>query len=285
MLDRRISVVVPAYNEAERISHNIAEMARTLQGFGYDFEIIIVDDGSVDSTSQVLLRCEFPVATIRFVHYVENRGKGHALLCGARYARGEYVVFLDADLDLHPEQLPLFFATLALKNADVVVGSKWHPLSNVNTRPLRKLYSRCYYLLTRTLFRLPVRDTQVGLKVFRREALEPVIGRALCKRFAFDLEALVIIKRMGFRIEECPVTLQFRRFGNRISVRDVLRVMVDTAAIFYRASIRRYYDKARVSPEGLAALFGDSRELVSHLAHDLGLSGEMADGASAPNVG
>lgn len=247
-------------------------MVRTLQCFRYNFEIIVVDDGSADSTSQSLLIAEFPDATVRFVHYVQNRGKGHALLCGARYARGEYVVFLDADLDLHPDQLPLFFETLELKGADVVVGSKWHPLSNVATRRLRRIYSTCYYLLTRTLFRLPVRDTQVGLKLFRSEALRPVLGRALCKRFAFDLEALVIINRMGFKIAESPVTLTFQRFGNRINMRDVVRMMIDTAAIFYRASILRYYDRAEVKDEMLSSLFGDSRELtlqVENLTEDL----------------
>lgn len=262
MLDRLISVVVPAYNEADRIVDSVGEMVRTLQCFRYNFEIIVVDDGSADSTSQSLLIAEFPDATVRFVHYVQNRGKGHALLCGARYARGWYVVFLDADLDLHPEQLPLFFETLELQNADVAIGSKWHPLSNVDTKPIRRLYSRCYYMLTRALFRLPVRDTQVGIKVFKRQALEPVIGRSLCKRFAFDLEALVIINRLGFRIVECPVTIKFARFSSRINMRDVVRMMVDTAAIFYRASVLRYYDRADISSDTLNALFGDSQELT-----------------------
>ena len=241
---------------------NVAEVVRTLQELNYQFEVIVVDDGSSDSTPEVLLRATFPDAAVRFIHYVENRGKGHALLCGARYAVGDYIAFLDADLDLHPSQLPLFFETLAAKDVDVVVGSKWHPLSKVDTRPLRRLYSKCYYFVTRSLFNLPVRDTQVGMKVFRREAIKAVIGRALCKRFAFDLEALVIINRLGYSISECPVTLQFMRFGNRIKLRDVLNMLQDTAAIFYRASVLRYYDTIRVSDEQLNGLFGDSRELT-----------------------
>lgn len=265
MLTGLLSVVVPAYNEADRIMQNVGEIVRTLQGFDYNFEIIVVDDGSSDSTAEVLLRATFPDARVRFIHYVNNRGKGHALLSGARYANGDYIAFLDADLDLHPDQIPLFLETLAIRNADVVIGSKWHPLSSVQTRLLRRVYSRGYYTLTRLLFNLPVRDTQVGIKIFRREALRAVIGRALCKRFAFDLEALVIINRLGFSIVECPITLKYARFGNRINLRDVVRMMLDTAAIFYRASIRRYYDFVAVTDARLDKMYGDSREMAAPL--------------------
>jgi glycosyltransferase involved in cell wall biosynthesis len=265
MLTGLLSVVIPAYNEADRIMQNVGEVVRTLQGFAYDFEVILVDDGSSDSTSEVLLRATFPHACVRLIHYVENRGKGHALLSGARYAIGEYILFLDADLDLHPDQIPLFLEMLAIRNADVVVGSKWHPLSNVQTRLLRRMYSRAYYTITRLLFDLPVRDTQVGMKIFRRQALRAVIGRALCKRFAFDLEALVIINRLGFSIVECPITLKFVRFGSRINLRDAVKMMIDTAAIFYRASICRYYDVVDVTDARLDKMYGDSRELTATL--------------------
>lgn len=262
MFEGLISIVLPAFNEGERIGCNILEVAKTLRDFAYHFEIIVVDDGSDDSTDRAVFEASAAVPEVRFVRHVQNQGKGYSLLCGARHAHGDYVVFLDSDLDLHPDQLPLFFETMSAKDADVVIGSKWHPLSNVEVPRLRRLYSKIYYAITRLLFRLPVRDTQTGIKVFKRDALRPVLGRSVCKRFAFDLEALTIINREGFRIVECPVTLTFQRLTNRISLGDVARMVVDTAAIFYRASILRYYNRKPVSVEFLDSIFAPSQEIA-----------------------
>ncbi len=130
---RKISVVMPAYNEASHIVSNVIETAKTLADFGYDFEIIVVDDGSPDKTYLYAARL---LAThperVRVVHYDENQGKGNALMCGTSYAVGEYIVFLDADMDLHPAQLPTFFGIMEAGGADVVIGSKRHPLSRVS---------------------------------------------------------------------------------------------------------------------------------------------------------
>ena len=235
---------MPAYNEARHIINNLLEVVETLDSFEYDYEVIVVDDGSPDMT---YLEAAKVLSThpelIRVVHYEKNRGKGNALICGATFAKGEYVVFLDADMDLHPHQLPVFFALMDSENADVVIGSKRHPLSAVNYPLKRRIYSAIYYTIIRLLFGLPVKDTQTGLKVFKREVLDRVFPRVLVKRFAFDIEVLANAHHLGYKIVDAPVTLEFQRgaFG-RIKAGDAYKIFLDTLAIFYRMHILKYYD-------------------------------------------
>jgi len=242
---------MPAYNEARHIVKNLLEVVETLSAFEYDFEVILVDDGSPDHTylEAAKLLSTHP-ELIRVVHYGENRGKGNAVMCGAAFARGEYVVFLDADMDLHPSQLPVLFGIMDARKADVVIGSKRHPASDVNYPLLRLLYSAVYYSLIKLLFGLPVKDTQTGLKVFRREVLSRVFPKVLVKRFAFDIEVLANAHRLGYKICDAPVTLTFQRgaFG-RVKIRDAYKILLDTLAIFYRMHILKYYDS--ISPTSL----------------------------------
>ncbi|HET6275278.1 MAG TPA: glycosyltransferase [Candidatus Cybelea sp.] len=239
-----LSILMPAYNEANSIAENVCETAETMRGLGIDFEIVVIDDGSLDGThtaASAALRT-FPDC-VRVVRCNRNEGKGNALICGASYSKGEYVAFLDADMDLHPEQLEGFLAIMDSRRADVVIGSKFHPESNVEYPPLRRVYSLFYYVLVRTLFGLPVRDTQTGIKLFKREVLDRVLPRILVKRFAFDLELLANVHHFGYRIAEAPVTLNFQRVCSRLRLAAVWNVFLDTLAIFYRMRILRYYDR------------------------------------------
>lgn len=250
LVSGKISVIMPAYNEARHIVANLLETVSTLSGFEYDFEVIVVDDGSPDKT---YLHAARLLAThgekVRIVHYDANLGKGAALLCGSTFARGDYLVFMDSDMDLHPSQIPLFFGIMEATEADVVIGSKRHRLSNVNYPIHRRLYSWAYYNLVRLLFGLPIKDTQTGLKVFKKSTADAIFHRILVKRFAFDLELLANAHHFGFKIESAPVTLDFQRAAGRINVADIFHMFVDTLAIFYRMHILRYYDKVEPPAE------------------------------------
>ncbi len=235
---------MPAYNEAHSIAENVCETVETMQALGMDFEIVVIDDGSLDGTDTAAVNAlrAWP-EHVRVVRCTRNEGKGNALICGALYARGDYVAFLDADMDLHPEQLESFFAIMQSRGADAVIGSKFHPDSKVDYPPLRRVYSFLYYVLVRTLFGLPVRDTQTGIKLFKRPVLDCVLPRVLVKRFAFDLELLANVHHFGFRIAEAPVTVNFTRVCSRLKFTAVWNVFVDTLAIFYRMRLLRYYDR------------------------------------------
>jgi len=243
VLEGKLSIVMPAYNESDYIERNLHETVDTLSEMGYEFEVIVVDDGSQDNTHLEAVKvCSHHPERVRVVRYDRNQGKGNALMCGTRYASGDYVVFLDADMDLHPRQLPVLFEILETQGADVVIGSKRHPLSNVNYPRLRKVLSNGYFLMTRLLFGLPLRDTQTGLKVFKRNVIANVFPRILAKRFAFDVEVLAAAHYLGFKISDAPVSLRFNRSFNRISLGDIYHTFLDTLAIFYRLRILRYYD-------------------------------------------
>jgi glycosyltransferase involved in cell wall biosynthesis len=235
---------MPAYNEAHSIAENVCETVQTMRDLGIDFEILVVDDGSLDGTHMAAIEAlrVWP-DKVRIVRCPQNQGKGNALICGTSYSKGDYVAFLDADMDLHPEQLEKFFEIMASSNADVVIGSKFHPQSNVEYPRLRRIYSFCYFMLVRSLFGLPVRDTQTGIKLFKRGVLERVLPRVLVKRFAFDLELLANVNHFGYRIAEAPVEVNFNRVCSRLRLAAVWNVFVDTMAIFYRMRILRYYDQ------------------------------------------
>ncbi len=243
-----ISVVIPAYNEEKRIANTIIETCYTMKSFSMPYEVIVVNDGSSDRTYEEASRAAEQFDNVKVVHYTQNGGKGNAVKFGCKFVTGDYVTFLDADLDLHPRQLKNFFDYIYKYNVDIVVGSKRHPLSKVNYPAHRKILSWLYHIGVKIMFQLPVNDTQLGLKVYRREVIQEILPKMLVKRFAYDLEVLATANRKGFKIGEAPVELNFRRKMGRIKLRDITKIAQDTIAIFYRMHILKYYDE-KVSPD------------------------------------
>ena len=127
--------------------------------------------------------------------------------------------------------------------ADVVIGSKRHPESKLDYPTQRKIISSIYFLLIKLLFNLPIKDTQTGLKLFKHKVLERVFPKVLVKRYAFDLELLVNIHHLGYKIIEAPITLNYQRIMGRIRLKDLYYTGIDTLAIFYRLYFLRYYNK------------------------------------------
>ena len=238
-----VSVVMPAFNEATTVERNLCETFDALERLGCRHEVIVVDDGSSDETPALVARVASRRASLRLIRLGENTGKGFALVRGASEARGDLVLFLDADLEVHPRQLGLLYEVLVRERVDLVIGSKLHPRARIDYPPRRRVVTLAYYLLVRGLFRLPVRDTQTGLKLYRREVLDAVVPLLLVKRFAHDLEVLVNAHRLGFRIAEAPVVVTRERPYPRIGLGDVRNIAIDTAAIWYRTYLLHYYDR------------------------------------------
>ena len=248
-----ISVVIPAYNEADRIQRCLHETHATLTELGVRFEIIAVDDGSFDQTLTRARLAAEGLDEVRVIGYPTNLGKGFAIVEGAKQARGDLILFVDADLEVHPRQLVLLYGVLVGLEADVVIGSKMHPSSTIEYPLKRRILSTGYYLLIRFMFRLPVRDTQTGLKLYRTEVLRRVAGRLLVKRFAVDLEVLANAHRLGYRIAEAPVVVTRERSFPRVGSADALHVAWDTLAVWYRMYLRRFYDRVGPSADRVAA--------------------------------
>jgi glycosyltransferase involved in cell wall biosynthesis len=167
--------------------------------------------------------------------HLPRSGKGEALRRGAQAARGEFVVFIDADLDLPPEQILFFVAIQRVKNADAVIGSKMHPDSTVDYPFIRRVYSLGYFLLVKALFGLPVRDTQTGLKLVRRELLLRALAQTECRGFALDLELLVRLVQLGAVMVEAPVVVQHSmKFSGGIGLPVVWQIFRDTWDVWRR---------------------------------------------------
>jgi len=249
-----LSVIVPAYREAQNIVRNVKFFGEILKTEGYDFEIIVVVDGCKETYEAAK---KINDERVRVLFYERNQGKGFALKYGALFAKKDFIAFLDADAENDPSSLITFLHLLQDFEADIVVGSKRHPLSKVHYPWSRRLMSWIYQCLNRFLFGLKVRDTQVGLKVFRRAVLEQVLPRVLVKRFAFDLELLAVANHLGFtRIWEAPINLKHNFSGSTVNFKEVLQIIQDTLAIFYRLRIIHYYDRLEIKS---AVIRGDQR--------------------------
>lgn len=236
---KKISVVIPAYNENGIILETIKECVSSLNGI--DHEIIVVDDGSHDGTYGTVKEFVRGHNNIKIVNYEGNQGKGFAIRYGFKYTTGDVVAFIDADLNIHPGQILTFINEMERTDADVVVGSKRHPDSKVNYPINRKILSNIYYMFVTILFGLNVKDTQVGMKLYKRKVLNDVCPIVLVKRYAFDIEILANAHRLGYKIREAPVEINMD-FDSKVNKKAIWNMFWDTCAIFYRMNIIHYYD-------------------------------------------
>ncbi|MGB9911218.1 MAG: glycosyltransferase [Microgenomates group bacterium] len=238
-----LSVVVPAYKQEKTIVEDIKQIKRVLEKMRYDYELIIVVDGMIDKTYQKAKKLQGK--KIKVVGYKTNRGKGYAVRYGMARTKGDLIAFIDAGMDIDPNGLAMILEHMEWYGADIIVGSKRHPASQVEYPFLRKIYSFGYQMLIWFLFGLKVKDTQTGLKIFKREVLEKVLPRLLVKKFAFDVELLAVARRLGFKkIYEAPIKInpeQFK-FTSTIKFKTVWEMLIDTLAVFYRLHILHYYD-------------------------------------------
>ena len=198
-----LSVVMPAFQLADAIEQNISTVFEALAELHP--QVVVVDDGSTDGTADAIARASARHPGLVSLRLPTNRGKGRALLSGFEASSGESIVFLDADLDLPPDQVPTLLAKL--DDADIVVGTKRASMAAGAYPGLRRVLSRIFAFATGGVFRLPVSETQTGLKAFRREVLETVAGSVRIDRYAFDIELLVRAHAAGFSMVETPVRL------------------------------------------------------------------------------
>ena len=250
--DVLLSIIVPVYNQERSIVgnlHTICESVRT--GLNESFEIIVVSDGSIDRTDEELV--ESHIEHVRFLRYDRNLGKGYAIKVGALDARGRWIAYVDADLDLDPSSLPEYVAVAERDGLDFAIGSKRHPDSVVSYPVSRRVASWLFQRYVKLLLQLDIRDTQVGIKVFRREVADQVLPLLLVKRYAFDIELLAVAHAFGFsRVRELPVTLGYKFSGSGVRLSAVVQALADTLAVFYRLRILHTYQRKRalVGPFG-----------------------------------
>lgn len=255
-----ISVIVPAYQQGKTIVRDLSRIKEILDKLRYPTELICVVDGKIDKTFDKASRFAKNYNNIKVIGYETNKGKGYAVRFGMAESKGDIVGFIDAGMDLNPNGLAMLLEHFEWYNADIIVGSKRHPVSKVEYPWQRKILSFGYQVLVFIIFGLKIRDTQVGMKFFKREVLEKVLPRLLVKEFAFDIEILAVANYLGYRrIFEAPIDIRLK-FGDISSVISqrflivVFKMLVDTLAVFYRLTILNYYSdknqrKWRFDPE------------------------------------
>jgi glycosyltransferase involved in cell wall biosynthesis len=244
---RKFSLIIPVYKHEKTIKREIESIIDVLSVVSIPFEIIPVIDGDLDHSWSEAKKVKD--GRVKIVGYKTNHGKGYAVRYGFAHASGDVIGFMDGGGDLSPSVLPLMLTQFEYQNADVVLGSKRHPESKVAYPVSRKILSWGYQKFTKMLFGLDVRDTQVGMKIYRRKLLEDVLPRLLVKYFAFDIEMLAVAYHLGYRkIYEAPVKIDLFSAKTSIAWGRMLHVIYnmlnDTLAVFYRLRIRHYYDDA-----------------------------------------
>jgi glycosyltransferase involved in cell wall biosynthesis len=244
---KKFSLIIPVYKQEHVVRQDIEDTLRVLATLNVDFEIIPVIDGRLDRSMSEAKKVKDP--HVRVVGYRTNRGKGYAVRYGFSFATGDVIGFKDAGPDLKAAVLPLMLTQFEFQKADVVLGSKRHPDSKVVYPVSRRILSWTYQQVVRLLFGLNVRDTQVGMKIYKRRLLEDVLPRLLVKKFAFDIEMLAVAYHLGYRkIHEAPVAINL--FTGKSSIqwgslfKIIYNMLNDTLAVFYRLKILRYYDDA-----------------------------------------
>jgi dolichyl-phosphate beta-glucosyltransferase len=230
-----LTIIIPAYNEANRIGPTLDEVLRFLRLAPYRAEVIVVNDGSSDRTAEVVSEREADYREagheLRLVTNTPNRGKGYSVRRGVGEARGEVVLFTDADLSSPITEAPKLIEPIFEGRADVVFGSRAlnRKLIGVRQPALREFGGKVFNVFMQVITGLPYKDTQCGFKAFRREAARPVFALQRIERFGFDPEVLYIARKQGWRLLEVPVVWNHAEGGELQSKMNYAR---DSANMF-----------------------------------------------------
>jgi len=209
-----LSIIICVYNEELAVKNNIFKLNYALRKFNMDFEIIVVNDGSIDATESRINEMKKNMAALKVVSYKKNRGKGYAIKKGVEKAEGTYILYTDIDLAYPVDQIPFFLKKIKESSADAVIGSRLLTGSSYiitsdafKTVYLRHCVSRVFNFMTRMLLGLKVKDTQCGIKCFKNSILKMFTNRQRINGFCFDVELLTMAKLSNCRVVQIPVTV------------------------------------------------------------------------------
>lgn len=236
-----VSIILCAYNEENFIEEAIHKVDCVMKRTRWNYEIIVVDDGSTDKTKQRAINYRNKNGNgdhLKIVGYQKNMGKGNAIKVGFSYTKGKFVVAMDGDLDINPKLIPRYIE--ALKKCDIAIASKWHHQSRVIITLKRKILSFGFNTLSRLFTGIKLRDTQSGLKAFRRKVLERMTPRLVVKKYAFDLELMSACNHSGFNIVELPVEANIQ---GSISFTEIVRMTFDMLKVAHRLRVLKYYQR------------------------------------------
>jgi dolichyl-phosphate beta-glucosyltransferase len=242
------SIILPAYNESARIAATLDRILAHATQRSWNVEVIVVNDGSNDGTAEIVCECARKHAVLRLLENPGNRGKGYSVRNGMLHAKGDILLFSDADLSSPIEEADKLFAAI-VKGADIAIGSRWLDRRlQIRRQPLhRRLFGRIFNLALRIILGLQFKDTQCGFKAFTRRSAQAIFPLQKIERWGFDPELLYLANKFGFTIREVPVAWSHRE-GTRINpLRDGIRMFGELLRIRWYALKGNYASSDAVS--------------------------------------
>jgi dolichyl-phosphate beta-glucosyltransferase len=237
-----LSLIIPAFNEQQRIAATLETLLQFLQVRFESFEILVVDDGSTDETANVVRQFFEARPNVRLLEQGSNQGKGRAIQRAVQESRGEYILFMDADLPYDLAAVEVLMTALRSKY-DLAIGSRHMQGSKIRGVPMLRYFSgQVFSLLVAVLMFPGIRDTQCGLKGFRAEAARQIFQRVSIRKFGFDVEALYIARKHKYAILPIPVQMTDFRTDSRVRLlHDSSRMFLDLFTIRWN-DLRGKYD-------------------------------------------
>lgn len=238
----QLSIVIPAYNEAKRISRTLETLQEYLQGKNWGAEVIVVNDGSSDKTAEIVELYRSRWNALRLIDNGGNRGKGFSVRNGVLGAQGDVILFTDADLSAPITEAPKLIDPITNGECDVTFGSRAmnRSLIGVHQSPFRETSGRIFNLFVQGLAGLPFKDTQCGFKAFRRGIAGALFERQTITGFGFDPEILYIAKKRGLRLREIPVRWDHVEGTKVRFLKDSCRMFLDLLRIRWNDLCRKY---------------------------------------------
>ncbi len=227
-----LSIIVPAYNEQRRLPKTLSSIDSYLRKQPYEYEILVVNDGSKDKTAEVVEDLKVKIKNLRLVDNKENHGKGFVVRQGLLEAKGEYRLFTDADNSTSIDQVEKMWPEVK-KGYDIVIGSRdlKESIIAVPQTWIRRRLGDLFNLFTQVTCGLwGIWDAQCGFKIFTKEAVEKIFPKCKINRFAFDPEILVIAKKLGFKIKEIPV-VWINEPESRVKFKSMVKMGLDLLKI------------------------------------------------------
>jgi len=235
------SIVIPAYNEGERIGNTLHRVLHYADERKWSVEVLVVNDGSRDSTVDIVQQYAKQNPCLRLIENPGNRGKGFSVRNGMLHAQGKILLFTDADLSSPIQEADKLFAAIQ-GGADVAIGSRWLNAQLQSRRqPLhRQVFGRVFNLMLRLVLGLRFKDTQCGFKAFTRTAAQAIFPLQNIERWGFDPEVLYLAQRFHFKIAEVPVVWAHREGTQIHPLRDGIRMLGEVMRIRWNAMSGKY---------------------------------------------
>jgi dolichyl-phosphate beta-glucosyltransferase len=241
----KLSVIIPAYNEEKRLPNTLRLVDEYLKRQKYEYEIIVVNDGSKDKTAQIVQDLKLQITNLKLIDRKENKGKGYSVKEGMLKAQGEYRLFMDADNSTSIDQIEKMWPWFE-KEYDIVIGSR--DIKGAILDPPQPFFRRFVGKIFRWASNIicgtwGILDTQCGFKCFTKKAAETIFPRTKIERFAFDVEILVIAKILGLKVKEIPV--YWRNDPNsKVKLKSAIKMGLDLFKIrWYK--LKKVYERTK----------------------------------------